>query len=98
MNIDIKKIENIRKELENLDQEDVLFVDEDGHSQYVIMPIEQYEFIESFLDINKVEATPNVKIIGAEDLEMTYDQYENVKRQLNEIFEKVFKPKPEKLN
>ncbi len=98
MNADIKELENIRDQLESLEEDDVLFIDEDGNTRYVIMPVSQYDLIEEMLDPNRDLTMPRVRIINGNELELTYDEYEAVKKQLNEIIEKTFKPKPEKLN
>ena len=97
-NVDIRELENIRKQLDALEDEDVLFVDEDGDSRYVIMPVAQYDFIEEMLRQSQNLSMPRVRVINGNELELTYDEYEAVKKQLNEIIEKTFKPKPEKLN
>ena len=98
MNVDIKELENIRKQLESLDEEDVLFIDEEGNTRYVIMPVTQYDLIEEMLNQSQNLSMPRVKIINGNELEHTYDEYEAVKKQINDIIEKNFKPKPEKLN
>ncbi|MBR3227801.1 MAG: hypothetical protein IKF68_04565 [Erysipelotrichaceae bacterium] len=98
MNVDIKKLESIRKELESLDEDDVLFIEDDGKADYVLMRTEYYDYIDEILKQAQGIMSPKVKVISAEDLELTYDEYEAVKKQLNDIIEQTFKPKPEKLN
>lgn len=100
MNIDIRKIENIKAELDDLKENDVLYIDENGDTKYAIIPVELYDKFEelsAFLDeMNK--ATPQVKVIGPEQEEMTYEEYERVKNLILEAVEKAFKPSAEKLN
>lgn len=98
MNIDIKELENIKDKLESLIEEDVLFVDENGSTKYVILPINQFDNLEEVVKDGQATLTPAIKIINGDGFELSYDEYETVKKQLNEIFEKTFKPKPEKLN
>lgn len=100
MNIDIKRISEIKDELDSLSEDDVLFIDEDGTTKYAITPVEFYDKAEDVLStIEAMDAmTPKVKIIGAGDGEMTYEEYERVKRLINDAVEKAFKPKAEKLN
>lgn len=98
MNIDIKELENIKDKLESLNEEDVLFVDENGSTKYVILPINQFDSLEDIVKEGQGSLMPAVKIINGEGFELSYDEYESVKKQLNEIFDKTFKPKPEKLN
>ena len=98
MNIDIKELESIKDKLEGLSEDEVLFVDENGSTKYVILPINQFDSLEETFKEEQGSLTPAIKIINGDGFELSYDEYETVKKQLNEIFEKTFKPKPEKLN
>lgn len=98
MNIDIKELENIKEKLEGLDEDDALFVDENGSTKYVILPINKFDNLEEIFKEDQGSIMPAIKIINGDGFELSYDEYETVKKQLNEIFEKTFKPKPEKLN
>ena len=95
--VDIKELENIKDKLESLEEDDILFVDDDGEIRYVLMPVEHYDYIEEVVSQTQ-NMMPRIKIINSEDFELTYDEYEAVKKQLNDMIEKTFKPKPEKLN
>lgn len=101
-NIDIKYLKEIKEELEELQEDDAIFVDDNNDTKYVILPIETYDLLESYRSIlegDKQESlNPNVKIISNAINELSYDEYETIKKQLMEVFEKTFKPKPEKLN
>jgi len=99
MNIDIKRIENIKTELSEMKQNDALFIDEDGKTKYAIMPIESYDKAEELLamfDTMNGEA-PKVKVIGSNE-DLTYEEYERIKAVIMEAVEKTFKPKADKLN
>lgn len=99
MNIDLNRIENIKEELESLNEGDVLYVNEDKQTKYVIIPIEMYEEVEDMLMImNQPLDNPQVKIVNSGDFELSYDEYERIKNQIMEIVEKTLMPKPEKLN
>ena len=98
MNVDIKKLNSIREELDSLDEDDVLFVEDDGRAAYVLMKAEYYDYIEEIFRQSQGIMSPKVKVINTDSLELTYDEYEAVKKQLNDIIEQTFKPKPEKLN
>ena len=98
MNIDIKELNDLRDKLEDLEEDDVLFVEENGEKKFAIMTMSQYEMIEAILNPNKITSAPNVRVINTGDIELTYDEYEKVKKQLIEVIDKTFKPKPEKLN
>ena len=98
MNVDIKKLEAIKEELEALEEDDVLFVEDGDKAPYVLMRTEHYDFIEELYKQSQGIMSPRVKVISGDNFELTYDEYEAVKKQLNDIIEQTFKPKPEKLN
>lgn len=98
MNIDIKKLKNIKEELSSLSEDDVLFVEEKGISKYVLMPIELYDEVEGLVKLSQEISKPDVKIISNNDIELSYEEYEQIKSQVIEAIDKTFKPKPEKLN
>jgi len=99
MNIDIKKLENIKEQLDSLKEDEVAFVSEKGKNKYVILPMSLYETFDDVLAMSKSENNvSNVRVVNANDFELSYDEYENVKKQIIEAFDKTFKPKPEKLN
>lgn len=97
--IDIKEIENIKEKLDDLDIDEVLYVDEDGASRFVIMPIDLFDsYLESNEGLDKLTYEPHIKILGADNVELSYEEYELIKKQINDAFDKTFKPKREKLN
>ena len=99
MSIDINRISDIRDELEALGERDVLFVNEDGKARYVLMPVEMYDSLEELnVLLDSPVMNPQVKIVGPDDFELSYDEYERIKNQIMEIVEKTLMPKPEKLN
>ena len=100
MEIDIKKLENIKTELDSLDKEDILFVNENGSAKYAILPIETYDaFTEDVEEENNASFfNPSIRIFSPGKAELSYDEYEMIKKQILEAFDKTFKPKPEKLN
>ena len=100
MEIDIKKLENIKTELDSLDKEDVLFINENGSVKYALLPIETYDaFTEDVEEENNVSFfNPSIRIFSPGKAELSYDEYEMIKKQILEAFDKTFKPKPEKLN
>ena len=100
MEIDIKKLENIKTELDSLDKEDVLFINENGSAKYAILPIETYDaFADEVEEENNAPFfNPSIKILTPGRAELSYDEYEMIKKQILDAFDKTFKPKPEKLN
>lgn len=99
MNIDIEKLKEIREELDQMTESDVLFITETGREKYAIIPIEMYDAVEDTLSIlNDPGFVPQVKIAGNQEIELSYDEYERIKEQILEAVEKTLMPKPEKLN
>ena len=101
MNIDIKELENIKQDLSELKDRDVLYIDENGVTKYAIMNIDAYDEASELLSLfeeNKRNMSANVKVIGANNEDITYEEYERIKALIMEAVEKTFKPKAEKLN
>ena len=101
--IDINEIENIKEELNNLQEDETLCITENGHEKFMLMSVDAYDALTSednadvFSEENLLR-NPNIRVISPDNFELTYDEYENVKKQVMDAFEKTFKPKPEKLN
>lgn len=99
MNIDINKLNEIKTDLDEIKENDALFIEENGEVKYAIMPIERFdkaeELLEMFDDMNNFK--PQIKVIGSNE-DITYEEYERIKASINEVIDKTFKPKAEKLN
>ncbi len=98
MNIDIERLKEIKDELDAMNESDVLFIDEDRKAKYVIMPVELYDTLEDLLNVLNAPAPASVRIAAPEEFDLSYDEYERIKKQIMEAVEKTFMPKPEKLN
>ncbi len=99
MEIDIKKLENIKKELDSLAEDDTLFIKENGSTKYAILPIESYDaLMEEEEEMEGRFSVPSIKVFSPNNMELSYDEYEAVKKRILEAFDKTFKPKREKLN
>ena len=100
LNIDIKELNEIKEELDELQCDDAIFVEQNGNAKFVIIPIEQFDELESYRELldSKVENGAAVKIVSNQNNELTYEEYEKIRKQLVDIFDKTFKPNPEKLN
>lgn len=100
MNIDINRLENIKQDLAELKDRDVLYIDENGITKYAIMPIDAYDKADEILSLyeESKNMNANVKVIGADNEDITYEEYERIKALIMEAVEKTFKPKAEKLN
>jgi len=98
-NISINELENIKEKLEGLEEDEALFIDEDGVTKYAIMRVAKYDEIESMNNLTKSISPASIKIIDANDNhELTYDEYMMIREQIIKAFDNNFKPKPEKLN
>lgn len=99
MNIDIKSLENIKNDLSSLNENDALYIEENGIVKYAIMPIEKFDKAEDLLSLMEgIDGNaPKVKVIGANE-DISYEEYERIKALIMEAVEKTFKPKAEKLN
>lgn len=100
MNIDIEKVKDIKNELMGLyDDEEVLFIEEDGEVKYAIMNIIDFKDLKEIMDLFDGKGTKHVvRFSGLEDIDVSYEDYEKIRKQVIEEFDKTFKPKPEKLN
>ena len=98
MNIDIERLKEIKDELDAMNESDVLFIDEDRKAKYVIMPVELYDTLEDLLNVLNAPAPASVRIAEPDEIDLSYDEYERIKKQIMEAVEKTFMPKPEKLN
>lgn len=100
LNIDIKELNEIKEELDELSGDEAIFVEDNGNAKYVILPIEQYDELDSLRDLldGKIENGAAVKIVSNQGNELTYEEYEKIRKQLVDVFDKTFKPNPEKLN
>ena len=98
MNIDIRKIQEIKDELDSLNENDVLFIEDEGNVKYAIMPIELYDSMEDLMSVLNGQNGTSVRSATPDDLDLSYDEYERIKKQIMDAVEKTFMPKPEKLN
>ena len=98
MNIDIERLKEIKEELDAMNETDVLYIDQDRKAKYVIMPVELYDTLEDLLNVLNTPVSTSVRIAAPEEIDLSYDEYERIKKQIMEAVEKTFMPKPEKLN
>lgn len=99
MGIDISKLENIRKQLDSLQDNDALFVNENGIEKYAILPVETYNKVCDLLDALDATNPLNARIdVIGDRQQLTYEEYERVKSLIMEAVEKAFKPRADKLN
>lgn len=96
MEVDVKKIKGLKEEFAKIDskEEESLYITQNGSIKYVLLPVETYDCL------NKEEDGPSatIKILNPMNPNLSYEEYEEVRRQVLEVLDKTFKPKPEKLN
>ena len=90
--------QEIKDELDSLNENDVLFIEDEGNVKYAIMPIELYDSMEDLMSVLNGQNGTSVRIATPDDLDLSYDEYERIKKQIMDAVEKTFMPKPEKLN
>lgn len=102
MEIDLKNYPKLEDALEELEKDDLLYIQKDGKDEYVVMPMSVFEEAESLMEaLNGNLPQTTIKVInanGATNPELTYDEYEKIKKQLIKTLDETFKPKPDKLN
>lgn len=100
MNIDINKLEVIKDDLADLKNDQVLYIDENGKTKFVIMPVESYDNAEETLAKYDyfTNLGPKIKVIGLDNIELSYDEYETIRAGILEAVDKALKPKAEKMN
>lgn len=102
MNIDINELAAIRDDLENLADDDLIMINDQDEPRFVIMPVTAFEGLEQFAQMltspGAKTGTPSVSIVGPNKLELSYDEYEQVRKQILDAFDKTFKPDPGKLS
>ena len=99
--IEIEEFEDLRNELEELDDEEVLVLSEDGKDKYMVVPLNLYEkYAEMFETEDGVEngEKAGVRVISSMPSDLTYEEYERVKKELIKALDETLKPNPEKLN
>lgn len=94
--IDISEVENIRDTLDQMQEDDIVYLMKGEDEQYAIMTVEYFRLLEEVSLI--LTQGPKIDIQGNPDFELTYDQYERVKNIVLDLLEQTFMPKPENLN
>lgn len=101
MEIDLKNYPDLKEELDSLDEDEVLYVKEDGEEKYVLIPSRIFDEAENLYETINSQPQTVVKVISADgsvNPDLTYDEYERIKKQLIKTLDETFKPKPDKLN
>lgn len=98
MDIDINEIKDIKADLDYLKDNDVLYVNEDNKHKYVILPVKLYEEYNEILNFMNEVITVDTSNPKPQEVELSYEEYEQIKQQIIDALEATLMPKPEKLN
>lgn len=82
------------------DIEDGLLVSKNGEDTFVVLKIDDYnelEYLKALTDMSPMAMGNNVRII-TNDINLSEEEFEIVKKQLNDAFDATFKPKTSKMN
>lgn len=110
--VEIKEIEDIANIIELLKKEDFVNVTSADGNDFVAVSSKEFSILKGIKDMieesqayddieGNDEVVDNVRIISKGELineNISVEQYEFIKKQINLALEKTFKPKPEKLN
>ena len=98
MKIDINEVKELKESLDVLEENELLFIKENDEEKYVLMNVTLFEQIKDIAKFISEDAAKYANAHPVEDIELSYEEYENIKKQIIDALEKTFLPKPEKLN
>jgi len=91
----------LKEELEELEDGDVLSFTYGDEIKYVAMSsavFDELDQIAEMFNSTAEEPGPNVKVIAPAGHDLSYEEYEKVKKQIIKALDESFKPNPDKLN
>ena len=93
-------IDELAKILKDSDIEDGLTILKDGEDAFTVLKYDDYQELLYYKDLYDMTFgdQPNIKIMGAEDVNLSEEEFEMIKKQLNEAIDATFKPKTSKMN
>ena len=100
MDIKVEDLKELKEKLDSLDKDDVLYISEDNKRTHVVIPFDMYSEYQEMLNFfnHVLTIENNMQSQKEEDLDLTYEEYEQIKQQVMEALEETLLPKPEKLN
>ena len=80
--------------------EDGLVITKDGQDKFIILDLEKFEDMTMQLEerLSSFKTMPQIKVINEDDISLSPEEYEKVKKELNDAFDATFKPKVEKMS
>lgn len=100
--IKVSNIKELKEILKNLDEDGILNIEIDDSCNFYAISNEEYDLLSSvkeILDEDIKQSNQRVKVISNDmSDELSFEQFETLKKQINEALDKTLKPKAEKLN
>ena len=101
--MDIKEIKDFKECLELVEDDKALVLADGKEEKYAVITMNDYSIYQDLLALDRQihpfkYGSPEIRLMADEDFEITYEEYENIKKQILEALDKTFKPKLEKLN
>ena len=99
----IKNIEDLKKLIKTINEDEAYHIELDDDQSFYAISEDDYDLlvsIKEFLDEEvRAEKGLPVKIVSnTTNDQLSFEQYETLKKQINEALEQTLKPKAEKLN
>lgn len=101
--IDVENINELDEMLNDIEDGDAVILSEGKEEKYAIISINDYCLFQELMELDR-QINPfkygqtEIRIVNDDNIEVSYEEYENIKKQLLEALDKTFKPKLEKLN
>lgn len=103
--IDLSEIEFLRAEIENMDPEQGIIITDGDKKRFAIIDMEHYNMLSSLMmamdnvsDLFDNDNGSRVEVVTSANMNLSYEEYENIKDKIIESLEKALKPDPEKMN
>lgn len=96
--LDIEDIEDLKETLDSLEDREYLYLSDNGEDRYIVVPLKLLSQFNEMMGSFEENGGSGVKVIAPEPINLTYDEYEAIKKELNKVLDDTFKPNPEKLN
>ena len=97
----ITNIQDLKRLIQNINEDGSYDIELDDNLSFHAISDEEYELLSEMKEMFEEDKQDNQKVkIVSNDIneELSFEQYETLKKLINDAFEKTFKPKSEKLN
>lgn len=101
--IDIKEKEMIIDSLSEVKEDNHLIITDGKEEKLAVITMSEYIKFMDLIELDKKihpfkYGEAEIQVINDENIEISYEEYENIRKQLLDALDKTFKPKLEKLN